>query len=1003
MLHGLKCRLRKELTPHIQVNVEVPPEKVWSVLGVFDYANFERIESLSALEPYPADLKTRQAVSPEDEESLKAGFNPIGTSEIALYRHDASPKSDGWDLSEVGLLLGDSNDKSLGYMMVWFNLSSAAIDSCGSVELVEASFENCAKAIAKHCRNASDFEFCVYETLGGPDLVLLIKLRNLGEDLENGCKAVYDARNMQAVDLVQRTDSEKNPQIPNCHAFASTYSFLIYDDKESKSHFVSHPNTGSNLAFHTSIRAAPGHEKEILDTIKAKSNAMDGQIVVTGDSSILVESNDLKGFFYLINESLPNTVSTGRHHHNNIHLSRTTIVSNNPSILPDTFKHDSLRLSEKLDEILDEIDQILKSKPFRYLRRTTQYEIRKHIDILKAAFSKNENANSVRDLIPLLVQLKRCLSHDAWEKLLDDPQIRSMFQEEFEWFLSHFSASLRNRIEHRLETLESSFVNSLDFATNRLINAYSVVSWLTWERFVPLPVKTTDDSNMLGHCIAPQFGTMVRAGNFGGVDCRELFEFARNEVEQRYHSHIGRFEYVRPIAENGGEMGWNTPLLLMSISGAVLFKPERALFHFLHESAELSDWLQLQYTKKLRELINNWILESITEKILIRLSFSDATIKDNCDKARPKTRRYLRNILVEAMHLDEKLYMLFATSGNSTAVDSHEAVSQKLAFASFIVDLKPLHNNPSFSTEDEVATLSGKTSPLFFLDKLNGVLSRLNTHEFKKMLERPISKPEADFDAYIDVHIRGKLTEIGVYDIYPDSFSGWILSFRESLVEILSDLGAWFCLKQIFNLGERKIETEEKRLWVLKDIFASCIEEISIDKQLPDLRIVCQYFQRFCVLYYLECNDILGWRERVTKDFTEIIKANVELTETQESELRNNLDNVIEVTSQNFGMLPTNDLQAFASQSLGERLKAMISKNNFPSFFMPKQGTPEFDLFVEFNKAWAARFENFNKASENSSDNKIEERRYFLLKKLWSKSQRFVMPRAYSQESPGNA
>ncbi len=997
MLRGLKCRLRKELTPHIQVDVEVPPEKVWSVLGVFDYANFERIGSLSALEPYPADLKMRQAVSPEDEEALKAGFNPIGTSEIALYRHDASPKSDGWGLSEVGLLLGDSNDKSLGYMMVWFNLSSAAIDSCGSVELVEASFEHCAKTIAKHCKNASNFEFCVYETLGGPDLVLLIKLRNLAEDLENGCKAIYDARNMKAVDLVQRSGSEEVSHIPNCHAFASTYSFLIYDNNVSKSHFESQTTNQTNLAFHTSIRAAPGHEKEILNTLNATINDMDRQIVVTGDSSILVKSNDLKGFFSLINGSLPNTVSTGRHSHNNIHLSRTTIVSNDQSKLPDTFQHDSLKLSEKLSEILDEIDQILKSKPFRYLRRTTQYEIRKHIDILKAAFSKNENANSVRDLIPLLVQLKRCLSHDAWENLLDDPQIRSMFQEQFEWFLSHFSASLRNRIEHRLETLESSFVNSLDFATNRLINAYSVVSWLTWERFVPLPEKTTDESKELGHCIAPQFGTMVRAGNFGGVDCRELFEFARNEVEQRSHAYTGRFEYVRPIAENGGEKGWNTPLLLMSISGAVLFKPERALFHFLHESAELSDWLQLQYTRKLRELINNWILESITEKTLIRLSFSDATIKDNCDKAKPKTRQYLRNILVEAMHLDEKLYILFANSGNPKAVEIHDEESQKRAFTSFIVDLKPLHNNPSFSTEDEVAILSGKASPLFFLDKLNGVLSRLNTHEFKKMLERPISKSEPDFDAYIDVHIRKKLTEIGVYDIYPDSFSRWILSFRESLVEILSDLGAWFCLKQIFNLGEHKIETEETRLWVLKDIFASCIEEISIDKQLPDLRIVCQYFQRFCVLYYLEYQNNLGWRERVTNDFIEIIKTNVDLNEIQESELRSNLDNVIEVTSKNFGILPTNDPQAFPSQSLGERLKAMIQNNDFPPFFMPSQGTPEFNLFVEFNKTWTARFENFDNAPENSPDNIIEELRYFLLKKLWSKSQRFVMPRAYSQ------
>jgi hypothetical protein len=990
------------LTPHIQVDVERPTEEVWSVLGVFDYASFERIESLSALEPYPADLKTRQFVSPEDEEDLKTGFNPIGTSEIALYRHKYSPSSDGWDSREDQLLLGNSSDKSLGYMMVWFNLSSAAIDSCGSVELVEASFKNCARTIAKHCRNASDFEFCVYETLGGPDLVLVIELRDLSEDLENGCRAIYSARNMKAVDLVQGTEREKIPEIPNCHAFASTYSFLIYDDNKSQSHFESSTTKQTRLAFHTSIRAAPGHEKEILDIIAAQNNGMDQQIVVTGDSSILVKSNYLKDFFSLINNSLPNTVSTGTHHHNNIHLSRTTIVSNDQSKLPDTFQHDSLKLSEKLSNILEEIDQILKSKPFKYLRRTTQYEIRKHIDILKAAFSKNENANSVRDLIPLLVQLKRCLSHDAWENLLDDPQIRSMFQEEFESFLSHFSASLRNRIEHRLETLESSFVNSLDFATNRLINAYSVVSWLTWERFIPLLKRTKEDSTEPGHCIAPQFGTMVRAGNFGGVDCRELFEFARIEVEQHYQPNSGNFKYVRPISENGGEDGWNTPLLLMSISGAVLFKPERALFHFLHESAELSDWLQLEYTKVLRDLINKWILESITKKALIKLTCSDATIKAHCDKSREKTLIYLRNILVEAMYLDEKIYMRFTRNGNLTSLSNHEEVLQKQAFESFISELTPFRNNLSFSSSDELDTTSGMASPLFFLAKLDGVLIRLNTPEVKKILERPISQAESNFDTSLDGDLREKLTEIGVYDTYSDSFSKWILGFRESLVEILSDLGAWVCLTQVFELGEHKVETEEERLWVLKDIFASCIEEISYDNHLPDLSIVCQYFQRFCFLYYLESKSNINWRDQVKNEFINILKPKY-LNNTQEDELRKQLENTIEVTSHNFGILPTSVPQDFPIQSLGERLKSMIQKNQFPSFFMPSSGTPEFDLFVEFNKLWASRFNTKKSPTETSTDNKSEELRYFLLKKLWSKSQRFVISRAYSQEKIANA
>jgi hypothetical protein len=847
--------------------------------------------------------------------------------------------------------------------------------------------------------------------LGGPDLVLLIELRNLSKDLEGGCKAIYDARNMKADDLVQQTNSEEVSQIPNCHAFASTYSFLIYDDHVSKSHCESLATNQSNLAFHTSIRAAPGHERKILDDIEAINKDMGRQIVVTGDSSILVKSNDLKGFFSLSNGYLPNTVSTGEHSRNNIHLSRTTIVSNDQSKLPESFVHDNLELSETLSNILDEIDQILKSKPFRYLRRTTQYEIRKHIDILKAAFSKNENANSVRDLIPLLVQLKRCLSHDAWEKLLDDPQIRSVFQEEFERFLSHFSASLRNRIEHRLETLESSFVNSLDFATNRLINAYSVVSWLTWERFVPLPEKTTDESKELGHCIAPQFGTMVRAGNFGGVDCRELFEFARNEVEQRYHAYTGRFEYVRPIAENGGEKGWNTPLLLMSISGAVLFKPERALFHFLHDSAELSDWLQLQYTKEIRKLINDWILDNITEKTLKKLSFSDARIERMCQESQRQAHKQMRDLIVQAMLLEEYLYLRHKEKKTSINTIDREEEIQKEAFESFLADLKFFQNNRTFPLESELAILIEKVSPLFFLGKINGVLLRLNTYEFKVILELPVTQTTEGFDEFTDAVFRDSLSTFGVSDEYSNTFTNWIGNFRESLVEILSDLGAWFCLKQIFSLSSETIATEEQRLWVLKDIFASCLEESSIDKELPDLQIAYQYFQRFCVLYYLECTNHLDWKNRAKRDFTAVVLANVELTDSQKVELSGSLDNVIEITCRNFGVLPGNNSQGDRYVSLGDRLKLMKSEFN-PSFSMPNKGTPEFDLFKEFNKTWAVRFEFehlLKRTTERQSEekikelkNKIDELRYFLLKKLWSKSQRFVMPRAYSEGSKGN-
>jgi hypothetical protein len=97
-------------------------------------------------------------------------------------------------------------------------------------------------------------------------------------------------------------------------------------------------------------------------------------------------------------------------------------------------------------------------------------------------------------------------------------------------------------------------------------------------------------------------------------------------------------------------------------------------------------------------------------------------------------------------------------------------------------------------------------------------------------------------------------------------------------------------------------------------------------------------------------------------------------------------------------MLPSKVNPVSIHLSLGDRLKLYIQKNGFPEYFMPKAKTPEFDLLLEFNKTWVARFKSEkNTGHGKSSDNHIEEMRYFLLRKLWSKSQRFVVPRAYDQ------
>jgi hypothetical protein len=882
-------------------------------------------------------------------------------------------------------------------MMVWFNLSSAAVDACGTVELVEASFEHSATAIAKHCR-MSTFEFCVYETLGGPDLVLIIKLRNFGEDLEGGCRVIYSARNMKAIELLPSTARTAESKIPECHAFASTYSFLIYTEPSTNLADVSQQDNPTTLAFSTSIRSAPGHESEILKAISNRDDSLGRQIVVTGDSSILLKSHNLQDFFSFISGSLPNTVSTGKHQHNNIHLSRTTIVSNDFSNLPESFVHDSLKLSEKLSNILNEITQILTSKPFKHLRRTTQYEIRKHIDILKAAFSKNENANAVRDLLPFLLQLSRCLSHPAWKEIVDQPQKRLMLQEEFETFLHHFSTSLRNRIEHRLETLESSFVNSLDFATNRLINAYSVVSWLTWERFVSSPLTTIQEGTDQDHCIAPQFGTMVRAGSFGGVDCRELFEFARVEVEQVYQKHKHGFDYVRPIAEHGGIKDWNTPLVLMSISGAVLFKPERALFYFLHESAELSDWLQLRYSENLRVEMNDWILDIVTAKALERLSGTDQQIERMSKKSFLIMHQHLKTILSEAILLEESLLSRTDEEQDPKGKSGEDKTQASKAFDNIRADLKTWQRNRSFPRESNFDDLKKKASPLFFLDKIDGVLARLNNYEYRMILEYPVSQVKYGIDEYMDGVLRKSLATFGGSDTFFNSFTKWIQSFRESLYEILSDLGAWFCFRRILSIGEGVVSSADMRHWVLKDISAGCIEEAAIDSQFLDSQIVEQFFQRYCFLYYLESEDHLDWRKQVLHGFGEIVDAYIKLTPSVKKKLLEELDNVLSVTCENFAILPSKVNPVSIQGSLGDRLKSHIQKNGFPEYFMPKSKTPEFDLLVEFNKTWVARFERErNNGHGKSSDNHIEEMRYFLLRKLWSKSQRFVVPRAYDQ------
>jgi|LakMenEpi03Aug12_release.lakeMendotaPanAssembly.Ray.scaffolds.fasta_scaffold12045_9 hypothetical protein len=1010
-LRGLICRFGKEITPHFVCEVKNKFERDWSVLGVFDYAKFQRIDKLSDIEEFDrAFLPDRNLVDSTVEENASDSieFYPTNSAEIALFRHSSSEQKN-WEQSEETLIKGQTGEQNPSFFMVWFNLSSAAIDGRLFIDQIEGSIIKCSERIKTFCDEEGFEKYCIYETLGGPDLVLVVELGQLSKDLELACNVVYKSRSLTASDLAVTEDS----RVHKCHAFASSYSFLVYShplifeqtgekENRTKTDTPKKRKRPGNLEFISAIRSAPGHELEILKELSKRKSGihLDSKIVISGDLSIITRSSNLAGYFSVIQNLLPDSLATGASHRNNVHLSRTTITTKKTRSLSPPLEHDNLTLASELNKVLSKIGSISQSMPISQLRRSTRNELQKSLTLLQGAFIKNENANAARDLIPFLLQFQRCLMSDEWDTLFKQvPTSRTEFENHFSGLLIDFNNALRNRIEHRFETLESSFSSSLDFAANRLINAYSIISWIAWERFIP-KITTTNEQpadragNIGEHCFADRFGIMVTAGFSGKIKSKEYFGFARQFRERRAGEKNSRFSYSESILDISGAGEWNSPLLTLSISGANLFRPEIALIHFLQEMSRVAQWPKLKQAEPIRKAVNEWVLDIFSARVVSSSDELSRLINNDPNKY-ADVRSRVRKYLVVCTCLRDAWYQNFNSKGGS--IYSPNVSAFNYANDEFKLRLQNLRKRPGFDYKNESEILVTNHNPTDFPSKIYETIADLNGEQLKNVLNGPLQYQgeQTESDRNIDEQVRRALSNFRDTDEFSDTFRIWKDLLNSFLDEYFSYYGMWECFKRILQLDYSADVIKQKATDLLNKIFSSIIDEYEV----PDLDLgnFFAYFRAYSCLIFTELlGSVRDWKQESSKFFTDqIIARSPQGADHDELKcsVTAKFDECLKPLFHDFFVIP----YAANSSNLVPDFEPLLNrlaphqKHKIKDLFnMPESDKPEYKLLKEFNKVWGRSMNDV----EQSQD--IECLRFMFIRKLWCKSQRFAFPQAYT-------
>lgn len=610
MTYGIRLGMVRNLSPNFQGTESMPNvDSLWKTIGACDYLYAKGVNSFPELAP---------------STEFSAGQAPAGIRETLLVPCPIAGRgfpeqTDVRKHVEADLTRLKSCQPTERLLVLNMTVSAIAIDSFIDFEAFlygKAAIEAEVYSICEEGGLARG-KFNTYWTLGGADLCLLAFLSDI-DSIKRVLSCVQKIRSLKKGYLVSRQDYRSQRFSSDHHVFATIDSIFGFQSLSDLKH-----DQSQGLCITTRLAVSPGHEPRYIKQNKNES------LTWTSDS-VSMRFDDLEKFANAVESFESNSQGDFCESSSRIEFPATHFLD---LVDHEEWLHPRYRLTKDAVLALSAITSSQSSGVSQVVGLFPHRQIEIIYGVLRNAVVKNERLGCIRDLLPFLRQLSACFARPEWESFLCENKEFSLedTNNSFAHLVEHLWRAIRNRIESRLGGSSDSLLTSAQDGIDKLVNAYSVVAWVAWELFSKEP---NSDSSHNVYCASEDFAACVCAGYSGRVYCSEIFQQFRRYIEMKGKASLNS------IDSDVGNIGipWKSRLLLLDVSGPVLFRPELAFVHAFHEMAEFSEWQMLRGAKDLRREINELSGDLLLATILSaieshRARFTDSSVEFSGDYA----------------------------------------------------------------------------------------------------------------------------------------------------------------------------------------------------------------------------------------------------------------------------------------------------------------------------------------------------------------------------------
>lgn len=665
-----------------------------------------------------------------------------------------------------------------------------------------------------------------FRSLGSPDIVLIFRPTNADHLLRIG-KFIQMAKGTSLQSLVDEMNlpNEQRQSLwswrkpLNGHAFAAiepSLSFRVPPDRKFafEGHEFDPSACNGGLQFEFTFRVDVGHEKTVTDVIKSKCSKVEFWKTPNGSIATAWAANTIGGFVHCLKD----VVAIWRNIWFDSQFRAANMIdgATSPrfSLVVDG-KDEALNGHDLAwvirDEVVVELNSIRKTihNWSKLLPPNQAAEINGVVNSFYICFFNQELVSAARDLLPFFRQLSlACADKRQWKQFLRDADASHRFGEELETLTYFLQRAVRNRLEHRVLQTDPPIPHTLEHGASKFVNAYSVIYWLSGRVFgrgaaVNAEVYSTADDLAVCVCV----------GIEGRVRCHEVFRSFRIYTED---------------LENGSP---KTRLLILDISGRNLFRPEASFIHCLHETVEMSDWMES--IEPFRYSFNCWSARMVRDLLTSALIPAGRNyperqrLRSAMEEVLPfrRVKGYVRDVVAHAV-------AALCKSDASTSLSSRMEVS--------------LHGTPPERFLDEVLTQS--LSWLFSTGEGELSAESVDIPEFAEPFSTEVEPPS--FGDYCRLASK--------HDYHPRQEAVQRTESLPSILrELIADWGMWCGFRFIKESQGRKVSLNDVNL-IFESLVVAQIEWEGVN---PSPHKFQSLLQRWCMV---ACAiDQSRWRDRI--------------------------------------------------------------------------------------------------------------------------------------------